>query len=98
MPEPQLPAGYSIVKDRALDVWYVLVEGTLLNLIADMPWTFTTEQRAVTFCHWHDKITRLVIDALENDSPQHKQWYLWRLADTLDLDPTEIYAEEGRAP
>lgn len=96
--EPQLPNGYSIVKDAALNVWYVLVDGALLNLTADLPWSFTSERQVVTFCYWHDKIKHLVIDALENDSPKHKQWYLWRLADTLDLDATEIYAEEGIAP
>lgn len=98
MPEPQLPGGYNIIKDVALDVWHVQVDGALLHLTADLPWSFTSERQAVTFCYWHDKITHLVINALENDEAHHKQWYLWRLADMFNLDATEIYAEEGIAP
>lgn len=97
MPEP-LPKGYSLTKDAVLDVWYVLVEGRFLIQYDDKPWTFTSEARAITFCHWYDTIKDLVINALENDEAHHKQWYLWRLADMFNLDATEIYAEEGIAP
>lgn len=94
MDSSMLPTGYQIKKDMVLDLWHILVDGSILNQYDDKPWLFTSEQRAIAFCEWHNTIKHLVIDGLECEGGHHKQHYLWKIADVLDLDATQIYAEE----
>lgn len=45
----------------------------------------------------HDDIRELFVDALLADGTQHKQWYLWQLAETLGFH-LDIDADKGIAP
>lgn len=43
------------------------------------------------------QLKSLVVDALHEEGPLHKQWYLWQIAKLLGIEH-EIDAEEGVAP
>ena len=45
-----------------------------------------------------DEVEDLLIDALCTEGAHHKQWYLWRLAELLSVDVSNVNADDGVAP
>lgn len=44
------------------------------------------------------RVRELIAGALYNDAANHKQWYLWRLVETLDIDLSDQWSEEYPEP
>jgi len=45
-----------------------------------------------------EKIRQLLADALYTDEKHHKQWYLWRIVETLGIDLSAEWNEEYPEP
>ena len=45
-----------------------------------------------------DEVKELLEEALSIDGAQHKQWYLWRIAEALGIELPADIADKGIAP
>ncbi len=90
--------------ENGLTIALDLVETmALINLLGQAEHTIwkqgnKTEQEEAVYADWELQAQPLILDALITDGAHHKQWYLHRIAEALDIDLSQINADEGIAP